>query len=149
MAYTRTRHILGIDSGVQSHHKAIYLGVQSHPKATPMRPQSHPKAPPRLHQSHLQARGKRGRPRWGCCPVVEIAGRPIGPVSGRHGRFHGHHPMTIRCMDSGRLAATRATTLPLSRLTSVARRLPPRTTESTPKVAAMSMMVSGGESLTL
>jgi hypothetical protein len=58
-------------------------------------------------------------------------------------------PMTMRCMDSGRLAATRETMLPLSKLTSVARRLPPKTTVSTPNVAAISIMVSAGESLTL
>jgi hypothetical protein len=58
-------------------------------------------------------------------------------------------PITMRCMDSGRLAATRETTLPLSKLTSVARRLPPKTTVSTPNVAAISIMVSAGESLTL
>ena len=48
------------------------------------------------------------------------------------------YPITIKCICSGKLAATRATTFPLSRLTSVARRLPPNTTESTPKVAAES-----------
>jgi hypothetical protein len=41
------RHILGIDSG-----------VQSHPKATPRLHQSHPKAPPRLHQGHTKATPK-------------------------------------------------------------------------------------------
>jgi hypothetical protein len=59
------------------------------------------------------------------------------------------HPMTIRCIDSGRFAATRVTTFPLSRFTSAARRLPPSTTASTPNVAAISMIVSAGESLTL
>jgi hypothetical protein len=62
------RHILGIDSGVQSHPKATLKPPQSHPKATPRLPQGYPKAPPRLHQGstkatprlhqgHLQARG--------------------------------------------------------------------------------------------
>ena len=61
-----TRHILGIDSGVQSHPKATpkppqsllignRLGTQSHPKATSMRPQSHHKATTKRHQSHLKA----------------------------------------------------------------------------------------------
>src|ERR1039458_7926425 len=155
-----SRHILGIDSGVQSHPNsslkppqslliANRLGPQSHTNATLKPPQSHTKATPKPHQSHTKARGKRLWPQRRCCPVMEHAGRAIGPVSRLHGRFPGNQPMTIRCMDSGRLAATRATTLPLSRLTRVARRLPPRTTESTPKVAAMSMMVSAGESLTL
>ena len=38
------RHILGIDSG-----------VQSHPKATTKPPQGYPKAPPRLHQGSTKA----------------------------------------------------------------------------------------------
>src|ERR1035441_1966447 len=37
-------HILGIDSG-----------LQSHPQATPRLPQGFPKAPPRLHQGHAKA----------------------------------------------------------------------------------------------
>src|ERR1035441_1907539 len=40
-----TRHILGIDSG-----------VQSHPKATPRPPQGYTKATPRLHQGYPQAK---------------------------------------------------------------------------------------------
>ena len=63
------------------------------------------------------------------------------------GRNSGGYPITIKCMNSGNWAATRVTTLPLSRFTSVARRLPPRTTVSAPNVAAISMMVSAGESL--
>ena len=43
-----TRHILGIDSG-----------VQSHTKATPRLHQSHPKATPRLHQGSTKATPKR------------------------------------------------------------------------------------------
>src|ERR1039457_7296692 len=50
-----TRHILGIDSGVQSHPKAIYCGVQSHPKATPRIPQGHPKATPKPRISPLDS----------------------------------------------------------------------------------------------
>src|ERR1017187_10561344 len=42
-----SRHILGIDSG-----------VQSHPKATLKRHQSATKAPPRRHQSHPKATSK-------------------------------------------------------------------------------------------
>src|ERR1039458_9796819 len=41
-------HILGIDSGVQSHHKATPRPPQGSTKATPMRPQSHPQATPKL-----------------------------------------------------------------------------------------------------
>ncbi len=60
-----------------------------------------------------------------------------------------NYPITIRCIDSGRFAATLATTFPFSRLTSAARRRPPKITASTPKVAAISMIVSAGESLML
>src|ERR1035441_4626001 len=42
-----SRHILGIDSGVQSHHKAT---LRLHQGST--------KAPPRLHQSHPKATSK-------------------------------------------------------------------------------------------
>ena len=48
-----TRHILGIDSGVQSHHKAITKPLQSHHRAITEPPQSHPKATLRPPQSHL------------------------------------------------------------------------------------------------
>lgn len=94
-------------------------------------------------QSHPQASSARGS--LDCSSIVP---RLVLDCSSTDGST-GNHPITMRCMDSGRLAATRATTLPLRRLTNVARRLPPRTTESTPKVAAISMMVSAGESLTL
>src|ERR1039457_5853141 len=61
-----TRHILGIDSGVQSHLKATPRPPQSHllgsteppqgsTKATPRLHQSHTKATPRPHQSHTKA----------------------------------------------------------------------------------------------
>jgi hypothetical protein len=61
-----TRHILGIDSGLQSHPNAtpkppqshilgIYLGVQSHLKATPMRPSCDPKATSKPPQSANKA----------------------------------------------------------------------------------------------
>jgi hypothetical protein len=53
-----TRHILGIDSGLQSPHKAIYYGVQRHLKATPKPPQGYPKAPTRLPQSLPKARAR-------------------------------------------------------------------------------------------
>src|ERR1035441_2490532 len=44
-------HILGIDSGVQSHHKAIPRPPQSHILWSTEAPQSHPKATPRLPTS--------------------------------------------------------------------------------------------------
>src|ERR1035441_1295530 len=50
-----TRHILGIDSGLQSHIKATPRPHQSHTKATPRPHQSHTKATPRPHQSHTKA----------------------------------------------------------------------------------------------
>src|ERR1017187_1342586 len=53
-----TRHILGIDSGIQSHTKATLKRHQSHPKATFMRPSSHPAEP---HPAEL---GLAGRPFW-------------------------------------------------------------------------------------
>src|ERR1035437_3668748 len=64
-----SRHILGIDSGVQSHPKATLKPPQSATKATPKPHQSHtkatpkphqgyPKATPRLHQSHTKATPK-------------------------------------------------------------------------------------------
>src|ERR1019366_2556001 len=46
-------HILGIDSGVQSHTKAPPRPHQSPTTATLKPPSSHPKAPPRLHQGRL------------------------------------------------------------------------------------------------
>src|ERR1022692_2386371 len=48
-----SRHILGIDSGVQSHPKATPKPHQSHTKATPKPHQSHTKATPKPHQSQL------------------------------------------------------------------------------------------------
>jgi hypothetical protein len=96
-----SRHILGIDSGVQSHPKATSeppqslligtsLGPQSHPKATPRLHQSHTKAPPkppqgstkatpRLHQSHPKAPPKPGKcgpttRRWGRTRAVTLTG---------------------------------------------------------------------------
>src|ERR1035441_2974484 len=53
-----TRHILGIDSGVQSHLKATPRLPQSHPKATSKPPQGYPKATPGLPQSHSKATPK-------------------------------------------------------------------------------------------
>src|ERR1019366_8735080 len=50
-----TRHILGIDSGVQSHPKATPKPHQSHTKATPRPHQGHTKATPRPHQGHTKA----------------------------------------------------------------------------------------------
>src|ERR1035441_4214200 len=41
------RHILGIDSGIQSHPKATPKPPPSHPKATPRLPQGSTKAPPK------------------------------------------------------------------------------------------------------
>src|ERR1035441_5175527 len=46
-----SRHILGIDSGVQSHPKATLKPPQGATKATPMRPQSHLKATPKPGES--------------------------------------------------------------------------------------------------
>src|ERR1039458_6046402 len=46
-----TRHILGIDSGVQSHHKATTKPPTRQEKATPRLHQGSTKATPRLHQS--------------------------------------------------------------------------------------------------
>src|ERR1017187_7624330 len=48
-------HILGIDSGVQSHAKATPRLRQSHPKAPPRLHQGSTKAPPRLHQGSTKA----------------------------------------------------------------------------------------------
>src|ERR1039458_7447621 len=53
-----TRHILGIDSGVQSHPKATPRPTDSQPIGTPKPHQSHLKATPRLPQSHLKGWGK-------------------------------------------------------------------------------------------
>ena len=50
-----TRHILGIDSGVQSHPKATSKPTDSQPIGTPKPPQSHPKATPRLPQGYPKA----------------------------------------------------------------------------------------------
>src|ERR1039457_5510095 len=56
-----SRHILGIDSGVQSHPKATSKPHQSHTKASPKPPQSHTKAtskpPQRLLITPFQSRG--------------------------------------------------------------------------------------------
>src|ERR1035441_5347082 len=46
------RHILGIDSGIQSHPKAPPKPPQGYPKATPRLHQGSTKATPRLHQGH-------------------------------------------------------------------------------------------------
>src|ERR1019366_8097733 len=54
------RHILGIDSGVQSHPKATPKPHQSHTKAPPRLHQGYTKAPPRPHQSHPKATSKPG-----------------------------------------------------------------------------------------
>src|ERR1035441_4530975 len=51
----RPRHILGIDSGVQSHTKATPRLHQGYTKATPRPHQSHTKATPKPHQSHTKA----------------------------------------------------------------------------------------------
>src|ERR1039458_8530998 len=48
-----SRHILGIDSGVQSHPKATPKPPQSHLKATSKPPQSHTKATTKPPQSLL------------------------------------------------------------------------------------------------
>src|ERR1035438_1238604 len=53
-----TRHILGIDSGVQSHPKATPRPTDSQPIGTPKPHQSHTKATPRLPQSHPKATPK-------------------------------------------------------------------------------------------
>src|ERR1017187_8854942 len=55
-----SRHILGIDSGVQSHTKATPRLHQGSTKATLQPPQSHPKATLMRPSSHLQARCKPG-----------------------------------------------------------------------------------------
>src|ERR1019366_2604050 len=55
-----TRHILGIDSGVQSHPKATPRLHQGHTKATPKPHQSHTKATPKPHPCDPQATHKRG-----------------------------------------------------------------------------------------
>src|ERR1019366_3504840 len=47
-----TRHILGIDSGVQSHPKATPRLPQGYPKAPPKPHQCDPHATPKPHQSH-------------------------------------------------------------------------------------------------
>src|ERR1017187_2241234 len=62
-------HILGIDSGVQSHPKATPRLPQGYPKATPRLPQGYPKATPRLHQGYTKARIERGMEFAGRCPT--------------------------------------------------------------------------------
>src|ERR1019366_4931899 len=49
------RHILGIDSGVQSHHKATTKPSTWEYRATPKPPQCDPKATLRLHQGSTKA----------------------------------------------------------------------------------------------
>src|ERR1039457_5146682 len=49
-----TRHILGIDSGVQSYPKATLKPHQGHTKATPKPHQGHTKATPKPHQGHTK-----------------------------------------------------------------------------------------------
>src|ERR1035441_5585526 len=53
-----SRHILGIDSGVQRHPKATSKPTDSQPIGTPKPHQCDPKATPRLHQSHPKATPK-------------------------------------------------------------------------------------------
>ena len=53
-----TRHILGIDSGLQSHPKATTKPHHSHTTATPKPHQSHTKATPQPHHSHTKATPK-------------------------------------------------------------------------------------------
>jgi hypothetical protein len=53
-----TRHILGIDSGVQSHPKATTKPSTVECRATPKPPQGSTKATLRLHQSHTKATPK-------------------------------------------------------------------------------------------
>src|ERR1035441_8296330 len=50
-----TRHILGIDSGVQSHTKATPRLHQGYTKATPRLHQGYTKATPKLHQGYTNA----------------------------------------------------------------------------------------------
>src|ERR1035441_3012094 len=71
-----TRHILGIDSGVQSHTKATPRPHQSHTKATPKPPPSHTKATPRLGESVVRDRIR--------CPAM-VASLNAIPVPGRAG----------------------------------------------------------------
>src|ERR1035441_2188355 len=55
-----TRHILSIDSGVQSHPKATLKPHQSHTKATPKPHQSHTKATPKPTTQAISKAGGRG-----------------------------------------------------------------------------------------
>src|ERR1035437_3398681 len=64
-------HILGIDSGVQSHLKATLKPHQGSTKATPRPPQSHTKATPKRHQSLTKATC--GLFRWAGCQGVQGA----------------------------------------------------------------------------
>src|ERR1019366_6281611 len=50
-----TRHILGIDSGVQSHPKATLKPTDSQPIGTPKPHQCDPKATPKPHQGYTKA----------------------------------------------------------------------------------------------
>src|ERR1022692_3916584 len=65
-----TRHILGIDSG-----------VQSHPNATLKPPQSHTKATPRLPQSHTKAWGKPIAHAGGYCRSGRAPGARLSPAA--------------------------------------------------------------------
>src|ERR1035438_9399368 len=56
-----SRHILGIDSGVQSHTKGTSKPPDSQPIGTPKPHQCDPKATPRLPQSHPKATPRPGR----------------------------------------------------------------------------------------
>src|ERR1017187_9754447 len=68
------RHILGIDSGIQSHPKATPKPPQGYPKATPRLHQGSTKATPKPHQSHTKATPK---------PPMPPESQLMRPVQGR------------------------------------------------------------------
>src|ERR1022692_1264348 len=74
-----TRHILGIDSGLQSHTKATPRPHQSHTKATPRPHQGHTKATPKPTTQAISMAGGRGNRLFSqglghnenCCFIVD------------------------------------------------------------------------------
>src|ERR1019366_3501853 len=86
------RHILGIDSGVQSHHRATTKPSAWEYRATPKPPQCDPKATLRLHQgstkatpkphqSHTKAWGKPIAHAGGYCRPGRASGARLSPAA--------------------------------------------------------------------
>ena len=87
-----SRHILGIDSGVQSHTKGTSKPTDSQPIGTPKPHQCDPKATPRLHQSHPKATPRPGR--RGAGPTLRCGGKPAS--RSRSGGKRGSRRMESR-----------------------------------------------------